>query len=473
RHRDLAAEHRVVVPAFGPLLVENAVSRLAPAPGVVLEGGDQVNAVFSRIEERLDFVTGIAFVDADGIVRVASREAGGFAVGRSVAGREFFRSTITMPLGGTFVGDGQGSTEDENAHFVVSGPIYATSRTRDDGPFGVIALRIDPGYLDSVVYRSEYANAFEVLLLDGSERVLSQYPHVPDAVGTRCPVCVSDHTVLIRDNPAVIMALRYDESRLPQLLTPWQLATLILIGLFTVIVVLLESFLWRSIVRANESQRAVLEDRMLLLREIHHRVYNNLQVLSSLLNIQVADNPGAGAGLESAAGRIHSMASVHRLLYESKSFDRIDFTSFLRDVITETVQRVPDGVELRTQGLDGSFSIAIDRAIPLGLIAHEILTNAAVHAFPLKEGKPPEDATIDVIFKVLDEDDVGLLVVSDNGCGLTPSVEVQQDSHRSHGLGLELVESLAEQAAARLELKPGPDKRGLEWIVVIESKTGY
>ena len=449
------------------LLVENAVSRLAAIPEIVMSGGDDMNALFLRIEQRLDFVVGIVFVDADGTVRAASREAGGFSLGRSVADREFFRATIAMPLGGTFVGDARSSAEDENAHFVVSGPIYATGRTLDDGPFGVIALRIDPGYLDSIVYRSEYANAFEVLLLDGDERVLSQYPHLPDAVGTRCPICVSDSTVVIRESPPVILALRYDESRLPRLMSAGQRVTLILIGFFTAMVVLLESLLWRSLVQANKAQRAVLEDRTLLLREVHHRVYNNLQVLSSLLNIQVADNPEVGAGLESAMRRIHSMAHVHRLLYESQSFDRIDFAAFLRDVISEAGQMAPRGVELQTQGVNVSFPIGIDRAIPLGLIAHEILANAAGHAFPLQNGRPREGACITVDLRVLDEEGSGLLLVSDNGCGLPFPGKSPNDDHGSRGLGHELVESLAEQAGVHLERKTGPDQQGLEWIIRI------
>jgi two-component sensor histidine kinase len=450
------------------LLVENAASRFAAAPELVLMGGSRMNELFSRIEERLDFVTGIAFVDSDGTVRVSSRPAGGFVVGRSVADRAFFRSTISMPLGGTFVGDPVvlDATTGESAHFVVSGPIYATDRIPSDGPIGVIALRIDPGYLESVVYRSEYANAFEVFLVDGNQRVLSQYPHRSDAVGTYCPPCATDESIIIRDVPSISLALRYDDSRLPPLLTSGRRVSLTLIGSFIFLVVVLESYLWRSLMKANRSQNAILSERTLLLREIHHRVYNNLQILSSLLSLQVAGEAAPSSDLESAVGRIDAMARVHRMLHESAALDRIDFSSFLRDIVDDTRQIAPGGVLLSTEGLDNPHPIPLDRAIPLGLIVHEILANAALHAFPSTPENAPHSPRIDVSFRTSNTDSSALLTIHDNGCGMDTDRDGRPGTAR-RGLGLLLVETLSKQAEVQIDCTSGRGLDGVRWSVEI------
>ncbi|MGD1846516.1 MAG: histidine kinase dimerization/phosphoacceptor domain -containing protein [Salibacteraceae bacterium] len=185
---------------------------------------------------------------------------------------------------------------------------------------------------------------------------------------------------------------------------------------------------------ANDS----LKQKEMLLKEIHHRVKNNLQVVSGILNKQAqkSPDPEVKALMEEGKSRIKSMALIHQKLYQTEDFTQIDFASYVADLsrsIALMHQRPGATIELE-QAIPKLF-FHIDVAVPLGLIINELLTNAYKHAFPhLRPGK----VKITIVQKEAHQFE---LTVADDGVGY-PS-DFEQVSQRSLGIGL--VEGLAWQ----------------------------
>ena len=181
-----------------------------------------------------------------------------------------------------------------------------------------------------------------------------------------------------------------------------------------------------------------LHEKDVLLREIHHRVKNNLQVIASLLHLQSSrvESDELRRAFDESDDRIQSMALVHQLLYQSRQLASIDFASYL----TSLVERLARSFGVERERIDFRVSaenirLDIDTAIPFGLIVNELVSNALKHGFP--DGKHGR------IGISLDRaDDQGLiLIVEDNGVGLPPATIL--DTARS--LGLQIVNTLAAQ----------------------------
>jgi two-component sensor histidine kinase len=180
--------------------------------------------------------------------------------------------------------------------------------------------------------------------------------------------------------------------------------------------------------------RASLGEKEVLLREIHHRVKNNMQIISSLLRMEARTHPG---GLEEVfrdcQGRVHSMALVHERLYRSTDLARIDFAAYLADLLRGLgrAYQLP-GITLRAHAAD--MWLSIDQAVPCGLLVNELVTNSLKHAFP-----PGARGQVEVMMSTVDAAMVELLV-SDTGSGL-PS-DLDPNTHDS--LGIRLIRTLAE-----------------------------
>jgi PAS domain S-box-containing protein len=196
----------------------------------------------------------------------------------------------------------------------------------------------------------------------------------------------------------------------------------------------------------EERIQAALREKDILLGEIHHRVKNNLQLIDSLLDLQLSqvDDASVLGMLRDCQNRIRSMVLIHQTLYQSKDFAQVDFASFIDSLMPTLVASYGKDQERISLGMSGvSVHLALNAAIPCGLIVNELITNAFKHAFPDdRRGR----ITVD-----LDSEDGGLvrLAVTDDGIGIPKDIDIEQTST----LGLQLVSLLTEQVGGTLEIQ--------------------
>ena len=187
-----------------------------------------------------------------------------------------------------------------------------------------------------------------------------------------------------------------------------------------------------------------LEEKDILLKEIHHRVKNNLNIISSLFNLQRSDSPEneeLNSILVAGQNRIHTMARVHEQLYNEESFSYINISTYISSLVPEILSSYGsvDHVSLKIDVDEVYFPLT--QAIPCGLIINELITNAYQHAFPdRREGK------ITVSLK-LDDTHNCVLKVHDNGAGFPHNFIPQQ----SETLGMQLIHGLCEQIGGKIE----------------------
>lgn len=190
-------------------------------------------------------------------------------------------------------------------------------------------------------------------------------------------------------------------------------------------------------------QRKAAAEREVLLREIYHRVKNNLQIIQSLLRLGSRDlAPAQREPFEGAVRRIGAMARVHNLLYKSPDFASIDFKEYLDDLVPEIADAFGAGARgIRTRFDVQPLRVPLDTAVPLAFIAVELLTNAYRHAFPGRGGT--------VTVTIEEKDGQGLLCVSDDGVGMPA------ERGPKRPLGLTIVGKLVQQIGGTME-DPGP-----------------
>jgi PAS domain S-box-containing protein len=196
---------------------------------------------------------------------------------------------------------------------------------------------------------------------------------------------------------------------------------------------------------AQNQTEASLREKEVLLREVHHRVKNNLQTVSSLLNLQAQGtrDEKTACVLRESESRVHAMALIHQTLYQSGNLAEVDFAEYLRQV-TAYVMRTfgMDTGRIRAEFDTASAGLTLDSGIPCGLATQELVSNSLKHAFP--DGR---SGAIKISFHRV-EDHV-ILKVADDGIGITPGLDlVKLDS-----LGLRLVAALAKQLNAELRIE--------------------
>jgi two-component sensor histidine kinase len=194
---------------------------------------------------------------------------------------------------------------------------------------------------------------------------------------------------------------------------------------------------------AEDQIRASLQEKEVLLKEIHHRVKNNLQVIVSLLSLQSEYLAGSGVltTLEDMKNRVRSIAAIHEMLYGSADLSRVDFAAYLDSIAQDLASFYAESAH-RIRLLVNSENISLDitQAVPCGLIVNEILTNSFKHAFPNNRS-----GSIEVAFRCVNEECI--LEIADNGIGLPENVEPQKSS----SMGLQLLALLVRQLRGRLE----------------------
>lgn len=343
----------------------------------------------------------------------------------------------------------------------------------DTGTFRILMFQVDPARSAWLDPRSLPVDRVGMLLMDGDGRILDR-PRIEadapmDAVLDRtaqewtadkhrtafnvhvptgsykasvAPYALNGQTI----HTAVVMDL---SEELPFLQR--ERRSLLILIILLVALALILAWLWyqrrlvdaevrrQELRRRSQEQRLAkaLGEREVLNREVHHRVKNNLQVMTSLLNLQAAvleDGPVRDEFLRGKQ-RIDTISLVHHKLYALKDLRNVDLDRFLNELarsVSEhhTQQRLTVSHEVDTQGLRCDQ----DTAIGLGIIFCELMTNAYRHAFPYATGGHIEISVCNV------EGDLHRLVIKDNGIGMTQGAAAGPGR-----LGLEIVEALAEQ----------------------------
>lgn len=191
---------------------------------------------------------------------------------------------------------------------------------------------------------------------------------------------------------------------------------------------------------ALAEQRKAAVERDVLLREVYHRVKNNLQIIQSLVRLGARDlEPSQREPFASAGRRIGAMARVHTLLYSSPDLASIDFRDYLDGLVRELADAYgadERGIETRLEA--DHVRVPLDTAVPLAFIAVELLTNAYKHAFP--EGRQGS-----VRIDLREDGDRGVLVIDDDGVGVPPAVPGGR-----RPLGLVIVSKLVQQINGEL-----------------------
>jgi PAS domain S-box-containing protein len=196
--------------------------------------------------------------------------------------------------------------------------------------------------------------------------------------------------------------------------------------------------------QAEAAIRLSLEEKVLLLREVHHRVNNNLQIIISLTKLQLRtlEDPGMKQALSDMQNRVRAMAIVHEKLYQTEDLSSIDLADYTRYLVTQIFSHYKVDRQKISLSIDiGKILLNIDTAIPIGLILNELVGNAIKYAFP--DGRKGE-----ITIRVTEEGDILTIVVKDNGIGISSDVDWQN----TPSLGLRLVGNLVDQLFGRIEL---------------------
>jgi PAS domain S-box-containing protein len=200
-----------------------------------------------------------------------------------------------------------------------------------------------------------------------------------------------------------------------------------------------------------------LTEKETLLKEVHHRTKNNLNVVSSLLRLQagsVETHAQAEEALLSSCSRINSMVSVHRQLYESDSLARIEMGPYIRSLVDDLTSVHKTEGPMPTVEADAEWiTLTIHQAVPLGLILNELITNSLKHAF----NSPGETDRIAVTIAEQGPSTVEV-TVSDNGRGVPEEIASSPD--RTPSLGMKLVSVLTDQLEGELEVLTGKEAGG-------------
>ncbi|HYW36151.1 MAG TPA: PAS domain S-box protein [Balneolaceae bacterium] len=209
--------------------------------------------------------------------------------------------------------------------------------------------------------------------------------------------------------------------------------------------------------RKEKQIRDSLREKKVLLGEIHHRVKNNLAIISSLLYLQAEkiDEPTVSKALMESQNRINSMALIHELLYDEQKFTDLNPQEYIEKLVRYISANLEVGsTNITTEIETSDFDLEMKKAIPCALIINELTTNAYKYAF---EGR--EEGTVKIIFN-RNENGRYHLEVSDNGCGLPHNFDLDDES--DNGLGMSLIQTLTRQLEGVLRTE---NNRGARFVI--------
>lgn len=267
--------------------------------------------------------------------------------------------------------------------------------------------RLNPADLDAPEHKIDIPETMRQLCATGNEQL--EFLHVAKD-GTRVPVEVSSHLVTL-DGQDYLLSISRDITERHQY---------------------------------EKQLRASLEEKEVLLKEIHHRVKNNLQIVSSMLSLEAGRTGGhndqAERILQDTQSRVQAMALVHEVLYSVGSLAHVDLGEYIPKLFDHVKDIFMGGGGIRTRLDCDSIPVTIDQAVPIALLANEMLTNALKHAFP--DGRQGE-----ISLRVTRRDDCARLEVADTGVGLPEGISLTSDS-----IGMTLIRGLTSQLQATARL---------------------
>jgi len=366
--------------------------------------------------------------------------------------------------------------------------LFTFSRRIDvDGRFeGVVQVAIRPLFLENAARASGLDHAVRLSIVGADDgRLVAQTGMAPERAGSQSalwaviaaagepwgvmrvadPETGEDRILAyrrLRDWPVMATA----SVPVSAILAPWRRNAAVSSGVLAVLLLPLAWLMWigvglarqeeavrTALVRSNDDLAAALSDRDMLLREIHHRVKNNLQVTSSLLSMQALrfQDPEVRAAFEQTQERLQSIALVHETLYRrdmSASVDLADYLGRLVDWLAEGHGAAERGIAVRTQVEPVPFGL--ERAVPLALCVTEAVANAFKHAFPdSPEAAPGAVAVVNELVVTARRGGDDLLVeVRDTGRGVGAG-----DGGGDGSLGMTLMRVLSGQLGGRFEIE--------------------
>ncbi|GGK37533.1 sensor histidine kinase [Salinarimonas ramus] len=458
--RDAIAEHAKRVFQTHELVALSVRERIAGMGWPDIAASEDLQGYLAQIERNFDEVHAIWLVDGEGRLRASSREMP--APDLDLSARPWF-TTMRETGSGLVVGPRQIGLVHQDDFFTITIPrVEGAVRESFDG---LVRISISPEY-----FTEFYANAYPdegliaLLLRDGE--VLVSYP--PEAgIPPRIPETADGlarmsrysravyegpsafdeeeriHAFTRLDNLPVYAAFAIDRASLEQ---AWRsrLAGYVVYFVPAVAALLfLGSLAWRSHrdleekveLRTRALSEAVAEKNQLL-KEVHHRVKNNMQIVSSLIRMQerVHTSP------EETIRRVQAMALVHDLIYSHGEFASVNLGAYVRRLSDTLAGGAPAGTRVAFSHDLDHVAVTLDRAMPFALILSEVLTNALRHAFPDGQGR---------IAIILDHiDGHAELRVEDDGCGFDSAT-------RADGFGMKLIRSLSVQLEADVRFEEG------------------
>jgi two-component sensor histidine kinase len=195
--------------------------------------------------------------------------------------------------------------------------------------------------------------------------------------------------------------------------------------------------------KKNKRLRKQNKEKEFLLKEIHHRVKNNLEVVSSLLALQTAQvkDPNVVSAMKESQNRVYSMSIIHQRLYQNDHLSTIGMKDYFFNLGTHILDSFGEEERIKINYKMAELHLDVDTAVPMGLIVNELLTNSLKYAFPNKQ---PGEITIDLHKKSANEIK---LLVKDNGIGQTEGEPI-----KGTGFGKKLIELLTRQLDGSMEV---------------------
>ena len=258
------------------------------------------------------------------------------------------------------------------------------------------------------------------------------------------------------------VTIQYDKSF--NYASLWQV-----IGIALVIVIFFALWIGRleqEVQRRKESEiqlKTALMEKEVLLREVHHRVKNNLNTISNLLYFQSSNikDETALEAFKDSQNRVLAMARVHEHLYNSWTMNQVDMTAYLNDLIVELSQTY-NNVKIKSEFDSFGLILDIDQAVPCGLLINEIVTNAIKHGFVRRENYNENE--INIKFSVKGEEYT--LQISDNGIGMRQGIRIEE----LNSLGLKLITMLVRQLLGKMDIQSTPGN-GTVFTIVFKAQS--